>query len=51
MFMSVGTVLTNCMGDYLSSSDWDKIREFANTPVYERDPDILVPGENHDDEE
>ena len=30
------------MGDHLTESDWERIREFANTPAYERTPEILA---------
>lgn len=29
------------MGEHLTESDWEQIREFAETPAYERSPDIL----------
>jgi hypothetical protein len=27
----------------LSQSDWDRIRQFANTPTYDREPEMLAP--------
>lgn len=29
------------MGEHLTDSDWEQIREFAETPAYERSPEIL----------
>jgi hypothetical protein len=31
------------MVGHLTSTDWDMIREFAETPLHERDPEMLVP--------
>ncbi len=31
------------MHEPISQSDWERIRRFANTPVYKRDPEMLVP--------
>ena len=31
------------MADYLSESDLKRMKQFASTPKYERDPDQLVP--------
>jgi len=30
------------MGEHLSERDWELIRQFANTPAYERTPEILA---------
>ena len=30
------------MGEHLSESDWELIRQFAKTPAHERTPEILV---------
>ncbi len=27
----------------LSQSDWERIRQFANTPTYDREPEMLAP--------
>lgn len=27
----------------LSQSEWDRIRQFANTPTYDREPEMLAP--------
>jgi hypothetical protein len=34
------------MGDFLSDSDLDRIAEFAATPEYERNPELLVPDDD-----
>lgn len=31
------------MADYLSESDLKRMKQFAATPKYEREPDLLVP--------
>ena len=31
------------MTDYLSEGDLKRMKEFAATPKYKRDPDLLVP--------
>lgn len=33
----------------LSQSDWERIEQFANTPTYERDPEMLAPDDDADD--
>lgn len=33
------------MREMLSDTDWDRIQEFAASPSYDRDPDILLPEE------
>lgn len=33
------------MADYLSESDLKRMAEFASTPKYKRDPELLVPSE------
>jgi hypothetical protein len=33
------------MESFLSESDLDRLRTFANTPRYRRSPDQLVPGD------
>lgn len=33
------------MTEFLSESDLDRIAEFASTPEYDRDPELLVPDE------
>lgn len=33
------------MAEFLSDRDLDRIAEFASTPAYERDPELLVPEE------
>ena len=35
----------------LSDSDWDRIRQFAETSLYERNPDMLRPGVEDDERE
>jgi len=30
------------MGEHLSDTDWELIRRFAETPAYERSPEILA---------
>lgn len=37
------------MVNRLSQSDWDRIRQFANTPTYDRDPEMLAPDGDVDD--
>lgn len=34
------------MPKYLSECDLDRIAEFAATPKYERDPELLVPDDD-----
>jgi hypothetical protein len=34
------------MPEYLSEQDLDRIAEFASTPKYKRNPDLLVPNED-----
>lgn len=36
---------TTYMGEHLSDTDWELIRRFAETPAYERSPEILVGAE------
>jgi hypothetical protein len=31
------------MVNRLSQSDWKRIRQFANTPTYDREPEMLAP--------
>jgi hypothetical protein len=31
------------MTQRLSRGDWERIRQFAETPTYKRDPEMLVP--------
>ncbi len=31
------------MTEHLSETEMERIREFANTPVFQRDPEQLVP--------
>lgn len=38
------------MGEHLSESDWELIRQFAKTPAYERSPEILVGKETRGEE-
>ena len=33
----------------LSSSDWERIRKFAETPTYKREPEMLVPDGDEED--
>jgi hypothetical protein len=33
------------MVEFLSEQDLDRIAEFASTPKYEREPELLVPDE------
>lgn len=33
----------------LSESDWERIRRFAETSLYDRNPDMLVPESDGDD--
>ena len=37
------------MHEPISQSDWERIREFANTPMYKRDPEMLVPPRDTDE--
>ncbi|MFW6003476.1 MAG: hypothetical protein ACOCPT_03545 [Halanaeroarchaeum sp.] len=39
------------MGEHLSENDWERIREFAKTPAYERSPEILSEANEGDDPE
>lgn len=39
------------MAEWLSESDRERIEEFAATPKYERDPDMLAPDDSDDDDE
>lgn len=39
------------MTGWLSDSDRERIEEFAQTPKYERDPEMLAPESDEDDEE
>lgn len=32
------------MTEHLSETEMERIREFANTPMYEREPEQLLPG-------
>jgi len=32
------------MSEHISETEMQRIREFANTPVYQRDPEQLMPG-------
>lgn len=32
------------MTEHLSDNEMERIREFANTPIYEREPEQLMPG-------
>lgn len=32
----------------LSQSDWNRIRQFAETPTYDRDPEMLSPDSDAD---
>lgn len=36
----MGNIITT-MGEHLSESDWERIRQFAETPAYKRSPDML----------
>ncbi|MFW5918628.1 MAG: hypothetical protein ACOCSP_01100 [archaeon] len=36
------------MGEHLSDTDWELIRRFAETPAYERSPEILVGADGND---
>lgn len=38
------------MGEHLTESDWEQIREFAKTPAYERSPEILSGSDGREDE-
>lgn len=38
------------MGEHLSERDWELIREFAETPAYERSPEILAGSRQADSE-
>lgn len=31
------------MGHKISEDDWERIKDFANQPTYQRDPDMLLP--------
>jgi hypothetical protein len=39
------------MTGWLSDSDRERIEEFAQTPKYERSPEMLAPESDEDDEE
>jgi len=39
------------MTGWLSDSDRERIEEFAQTPKYERSPEMLSPESDEDDEE
>lgn len=39
------------MAEWLSEGDRERIRQFAETPMYERDPDMLVPESEDEPEE
>jgi len=32
----------------LSGDDWKRIRRFAETPTYDREPEMLIPGNDDD---
>ena len=34
----------------LSGDDWKRIRQFANTPTYDREPEMLMPGGGEEEE-
>ncbi|WP_259370034.1 hypothetical protein [Halostella litorea] len=34
----------------LSGDDWKRIRQFARTPTYDREPEMLIPGDDEDGE-
>jgi len=36
------------MTQRLSRGDWERIRRFAETPTYEREPEMLVPDGDDD---
>lgn len=38
------------MSEWLSQEELDRITDFANKPSYERDPELLVPGEESEEE-
>lgn len=38
------------MARKLSQSDMDRIAKFVNTPAHRRTPDMLVPGEDTEEE-
>lgn len=38
------------MGENLTESDWEQIREFANTPADDRSPEILSGGDEDGEE-
>lgn len=33
------------MSEHLSERDMERIEEFANTPMYEREPEMLLPND------
>lgn len=33
----------------LSGDDWKRIRQFAETPTYDREPEMLIPGDDDDE--
>jgi hypothetical protein len=35
--------LDGCMPERLTEADWTRIVDFANTPPYEREPEMLLP--------
>lgn len=39
------------MPQYISDSEMDRITEFANTPVYKRTPEQLMPDQSDEKEE
>jgi hypothetical protein len=38
------------MTERLSRGDWERIRQFAETPTYKREPEMLVPNGDEADE-
>lgn len=38
------------MSDWLSQEELDRISDFANSPSYERSPEMLEPGEEPEEE-
>lgn len=38
------------MSEWLTQEELERISDFANRPGYERDPELLVPGEESDEE-
>lgn len=43
-YNAASTARTTRMEDRLTDNEWERIEEFANTPMHERTPELLTPG-------